>query len=194
MSRGKVVPPDAQGSWERSMGYRLDADRARDVLLRLPEIHAALAPALQSKLIKDAQRAVDTVKLLRRSEFYSEVAVLYSAMAVEGFLNDYGVRRLGEAYYQENLERLSPGRKTAALVLICTGTRLDPKDSLIQDVNALFALRNALVHPKTRESRPGPPKQLPTPHETATRAIELRERFFSEMGKLDPDSRPENFV
>lgn len=77
--------------------------------------------------------------------------IIFSCMAIEGFLNAYGVRRLTEDFYRINIERLGISEKLAVLVCI-TSARLILRDhALMCDVRQLFDMRNALVHPKARE-------------------------------------------
>ena len=53
-------------------------------------------------------------------------------MAVEGFLNYYGVVRFGEPEYKRNFERLGLVPKLRALLLFCDSIALDDTDPLIQ--------------------------------------------------------------
>ena len=79
---------------------------------------------------------------------------LYACMALEGFLNLYGVRRLGEQFYQRNLERLGITEKLALVGACCHQWLIDEKDQVVKDFRELFDARNRLVHPKTKEFRP----------------------------------------
>ena len=111
-------------------------------------------------------------------------------MAVEGFLNYYGVKRLGEAFYNVSYERLSPMKKVAALVATCCGQLLSSDSELMVVTKRLAAARNALVHPKSREVRRVPRGQLrlsdqaDLPHRT----VENMERFFTLFAEVDPEA------
>jgi len=114
-------------------------------------------------------------------------------MAVEGFLNYYGVKRLGNAFYRDNYERLNSYRKLAAVVGTCTGQLLPSDAELVTVWRHLTERRNALVHPKAREvlSEPKDAKQrralprsavAPTP---AADSVRDMERFFELFAELD---------
>jgi len=128
--------------------------------------------------------------LMEEYRFYRSAAVVYAAMAVEGFLNYYGVKRLGEEFYRENLERLSPHRKLAALIATCTGQLLPNQAELVAIVRRLARQRNALVHPKAKEPKPrrsGPHVHPAAPH-TAADSVRDMERFFELFIQLDPEA------
>jgi len=122
--------------------------------------------------------------------FYGSAAVVYSAMAVEGFLNYYGVKRLGESFYREHFERLSPHRKLAALVATCIGHLLPDDTELIATIRRIAERRNALVHPKTREPKPRHSRQNITtlPPNPAADSVRDMERFFELFIQLDPEA------
>lgn len=78
-------------------------------------------------------------------------AHLFGCMCFEGFLNFYGVKRLGELFYKRRMERLGITEKLSLLALACEGVLLEPDSPLLVRVRELFDRRNALMHPKTRE-------------------------------------------
>jgi hypothetical protein len=77
--------------------------------------------------------------------------ILMCCMTIESFVNFYGVKRLGERYYVDNVERLSIIQKIVNISAICFENiyRNLPKE--IDDVKILFKIRNDMVHSKTRE-------------------------------------------
>lgn len=75
----------------------------------------------------------------------------FSCMAVEAFLNFYGVNRLGEKYYKHNLERLGISEKLKILITICTQEIIEDQDEIVQLVRRMFDRRNSLAHPKAKE-------------------------------------------
>lgn len=78
-------------------------------------------------------------------------SILYSCMTVEAFINNYGVRRLGQNYFRGNLERLGITEKFSLLMLVCHGILIFKDDPDHIKLRAMFDTRNQLVHPKTRE-------------------------------------------
>jgi hypothetical protein len=91
---------------------------------------------------------------LRESCFRAAISAhLFGCLAFEGFLNLYGVKRLGEQFYKRNMERLSITNKTTLLLLMCNGVILDSESDLLKNIKYIFDIRNSLVHPKAREIR-----------------------------------------
>ncbi|HCA26000.1 MAG TPA: hypothetical protein DEP32_17705 [Pseudomonas sp.] len=82
---------------------------------------------------------------------YATAAHLFSCMAIEGFINYYGIKRLGDPFYRRNLERLGITEKLSTLLLACGLERIDPSDELIKKVRSIFDRRNSIVHPKSKE-------------------------------------------
>jgi hypothetical protein len=85
------------------------------------------------------------------SEILSQSVQIFACMAVEAFLNYYGVVRLGEDVYYRLHERHSIHKKLATLLRVCDATNLPRDSELAQLVRRMFERRNDLVHPKARE-------------------------------------------
>ena len=130
-------------------------------------------------------------ELGRKRDLVSDSVLIFSAMAVEGFVNFYGVLRLGEKVYQEYFERLPQEKKIKALLLFCDAIDIDNSHPLIKLSTKLARKRNNLLHPKTKEF-----SQLPawesrscsdTP-ETAIQAVKYLDDFFIEFVSLVPEA------
>jgi len=189
----KVKPANRPGGWEvEGVGYRRQAHLC---LLAFEQKNALLQKHLER--LEDARKKRGTYKippnLLERLRFFRSAAVVYSAMAVEGFLNYYGVKRLGNEFYRDTYERLSSHRKLAALVATCTGQLLPSHAEVVTVLRRLTERRNALVHPKAREvlpkakdakprRAPRRPAVAPTP---AADSVRDMERFFELFAELD---------
>ena len=128
--------------------------RARESLAELQAVATEVNkkwPLALDETVKDPSQYPELEKLTFKRDFLSDSVLIFSAMAVESFLNFYGVVRLGETEYKRNLERLSLDRKLRALLLFCDSIALDGTDPLIAALTDLAEMRNSLVHPKTRE-------------------------------------------
>ena len=111
-------------------------------------------------------------------------------MAVEGFLNWYGVLRLIEDVFNAHFERLNILEKLKMLLLVCDSIVIDNSDSLSVTLKSIAESRNALVHPKSREVyelSTSPQKYEKIPH-TARDAVNNMKLFFSEFIKAIPDA------
>ena len=147
--------------------------------------YGPLFKARQGRVPRNASAALDEIHLLADS------TVVFAAMAVEGFINLYGVIRLGEAFYASNYERLNVGSKLAAVLATCCTILITSDDEISQVVSRLFKRRNALVHPKTHEVKRGRHHggpSLQTPRDLARSAVEDMERFIELFRIFDTDA------
>ena len=78
---------------------------------------------------------------------------IFCCMAIEGFANMYGVRRLGEEFYKRNVERLGIVEKVSVIGACCQQWDLHAHPDVAKNLRSLFDARNRLVHPKTQEFR-----------------------------------------
>lgn len=185
-----VLPFSRPGTWLVQDGVR---DRAHFCLHQV-EAHDAETDQYFAELKADPlhrRRKTNPAEFPNALEFFSDSAVIASAMAVEGFLNLYGVIRLGELFYHDNFERLSPPQKVAALLGTCCGVLIDNDNELIQVTRRIFGRRNALVHPKSRdlgrkERDSGATHELP--QQTAYESVIDMERFARLFGAYDSDA------
>ena len=93
----------------------------------------------------------ETSELSQKLELVYTSCILYSCMSIEGFINFYGVKRLGEKNYKKNIERIGITEKFNVLIMICFGIMPDHNAPLLKSLRTLFDVRNSLVHPKTKE-------------------------------------------
>jgi hypothetical protein len=118
--------------------------------------------------------------------------MLFAAIAIEAFVNFYGVYRLGEEQFNRHVERLPWDRKVPLLLLICDGVEMDKEEPLMLALKAVVERRNRLAHPKTKQVPRDQPWQdregQPIP-ETAQKQIEAMRDFFTQFGVLVPRSR-----
>jgi len=187
----KVRPANREGAWEvEGFHHRAEAKLAlrRSEELRIRLIEELDRHELARKSGSSASRF--STDLLDEYRLMRSAAVVCAGMAVEGFLNYYGVKRLGEAFYNASYERLSLAKKVAALVATCCGQLLPNDSELMAVTKRLAAARNALVHPKSREARRIARAQLrlseqaDLPHRT----VDNMERFFTLFAEVDPDA------
>lgn len=189
-----VHPYDRSFPWTRVSGFRQMARNCAVLVERRDELREMFDRALPSSRENDPNRRVAPAHLVLDDGFWDDTAVLYSCLAIEGFLNDYGVRRLGQVFYARNLERLSPTQKVSVLIATCRHQLLPPDAPILATVRRLFEARNRLVHPKTVVrsdfSEPGPSADS-SPR--AAEAIAAMESFFSAFEALDPDTRASRY-
>lgn len=141
-------------------------------------------PIPEGETLRDGAKHPELLALVRKRDLLSDSVKIFSAMAVEGFLNYYGVVRLGEDEYGTHFERLGLVPKIRVLLLICDSLSVASNDTLIKVLDRIAKRRNTLVHPKAKE-RPGylsaeerGGDKVP---EAAQEAVADMEQFFQEF-------------
>lgn len=186
-------PHDTQGVWESNDGrYR---QYAHELLAQLEDLCAEVLakwPASTGPSITDQSQFPELWKLARLRDRASDNVRIYSAMAVEGFLNFYGVLRLGQEAFDDYFERLGLVPKLRSLLMVCDQLDVSRQDPLVICLEKLAQSRNALVHPKTKEVR-GDPKahersstKVP---EAARECVSTMEMFFGQFMQAVPSAR-----
>jgi len=181
---------DPQGAWESNDGrYRT---YAHDILQEHQELCAKILhiwPQETGAVITDPKQYPEIARLAAKRDQTSDTTRIYAAMAVEGYLNFYGVLRLGQQVFDEHFERLGLVPKLRALLLFCDQLNIPPNDPLVLIMDKVAQSRNSLVHPKTREVIGNPAThqrssiQMPG---AAEQAVECMERFFETFMQAVP--------
>lgn len=175
-----------------SNGYWLTDDRryfeyAHLQLVELEQVTEQvkqLWPASLDKTIHAHEHSPELELLICKRDLLSDSVKVFSAMAVEGFLNYYGVVRLGEKEYVDHIERMGIIPKLRMLLLVCDSLAVSDTDPLVKILKRIAQRRNMLVHPKAKElsgyipaeERPG--DKIP---EAAREAVKDMEDFFREF-------------
>jgi hypothetical protein len=133
-------------------------------------------------------------KKVRRRDLLSDSVRIFTAMAVESFLNFYGVVRLGQTPFDLYIERLSQPKKLQALLEICDGISANRCLAITAIVSKIAQRRNDLVHPKAREvvceitQADKDADSTPIPG-AALEAVQDMVTFYQQWTSLVPDSK-----
>jgi hypothetical protein len=183
-------PHDAEGTWaSNDARYRA---YAHELLVQLKSLCTEVLqrwPAEAGATISNESQHLELWKLARLRDRTSDTVRIYAAMAVEGFLNFYGVLRLGQQAFDEHFERLGVVPKLRTLLLVGESLDLPRNDPLVLMLHSVAQSRNALVHPKTREIsnerrvNDRPSTKLP---EVAQEAVANMESFFEQFAQAVP--------
>lgn len=185
-----------QGGWISSHGfyyqctyrtleeYKVSLQKLESKESELNQSHKDEEPEIRFSIIHHETSMLD-------NECYRHATSthLFACMTIEAFLNHYGVKRLGEAYYKRNIERVGITEKLSILILACLGSVIKNDVELIKKTRALFDARNRLVHPKSREMDFGNLHQYASSHPRDLPIIDCvddMEYVLSELSKLDP--------
>jgi hypothetical protein len=187
-----VHPHDRQGTWESNDGrYRAYAHELLGELDTLCAEVLAKWPVDVSAAITDENTQPELWKLARLRDRTSDAVRIYAAMALEGFLNFYGVLRLGQVVFDEHFERLGLIPKLRKLLLVCDHLEIAKNDVLCDHLDKVAQSRNALVHAKTKEVIGDPSNhhrgstKIP---EVARESVENMEAFFAAFIAAVPGS------
>ena len=115
------------------------------------------------------------------------------AIAIEAFINFYGVYRLGEKQFTRHVERLPIQRKLELLLMICDGVEIEETEPVVTALKFVVERRNRLAHPKSREVSPDqPPEQRMGENipDSAINTVQAMKDFFRAFGDLVPESKP----
>jgi hypothetical protein len=186
-------PHHVQGVWESNDGrYRA---YAHELLAQLESLCADVLvkwPAGVGASITDQSQYPELWKLARVRDRTSDTVRIYAAMAVEGFLNFYGVLRLGQDVFDEHFERLGVVSKLRSLLLVCDQLDISRQDPLVMCLDKLATSRNALVHPKTKEVDADPQKHQRSSTkvpEVARECVANMEAFFDHFVHALPNAK-----
>jgi hypothetical protein len=187
-----VRPQSQPGEWISDSGRF--AEYARMQLEELLELAAQITeewPFGIVSLREDSELHASLYLKTRKRDLLSDSVKMYSAMAVEGFLNYYGVVRLGGAAFDKYIERLGPVEKVTALLKICDSVTLDSNDKLVVIVRNIAYRRNALVHVNTTEicMREQAGDRLSPIPGAAVEAVKDMSDFFREFVALIPEAK-----
>ncbi|MGH9327479.1 MAG: hypothetical protein ACRD2B_12455 [Terriglobia bacterium] len=78
------------------------------------------------------------------------VAVVFAALTLEAFINDYARERLSKGYFENYLDKLDVIAKWIVLPRVILGKQLDPGGSGMNSLRWLVRLRNELGHYKSK--------------------------------------------
>lgn len=185
-------PHDPDGTWESNDGrYRLYAHE-------LLGEHKALCADVIRLWPKDAGSAItnplqypEITRLAKKRDQSSDTTRIFAAMAVEGYLNFYGVLRLGQQVFDEHFERMGLVPKLRALLLFCDQLNIPRNDPLVLALDNIARSRNLLVHPKAIEVVGNPAthqrSSFPMP-QTAEQAVANMELFFDAFVAAVPEA------
>ena len=179
-------PHDSSGTWESNDArYRAYAHELLDQLEELTaEIHKKWPKGVIS--ITDKTKYPELWKLTRIRDRTSDNARIYAAMAVEGFLNFYGVLRLGQKVFDEHFERLSLIQKLQRLILISESIVISQQDPLVKTLESIAKGRNSLVHPKALEIKDSSKRTSTNIPDVAKKAVDGMESFFKQFALAVP--------
>jgi len=81
------------------------------------------------------------------------VSVVFSALTLEAFINNYAIEHFSRRYLENYLDKLSAVAKWVVIPKLKTGNELNTDGQPYEKLKELFKLRDRLVHYKTRKKK-----------------------------------------
>jgi len=147
------------------------------------------------KRLQDAKNPEDLEDELFRNEKEIDkeviLVIVFSALTLEGFINDYGFKFVFSQKDFERFEKYPVICKLWIFPQIKTGKWINTKDFPLQDLLNLFSLRNRLVHSKTKRVSIGKLMQKTAniffKEKEAKNAIQTLRKTISFLKELDSE-------
>jgi hypothetical protein len=109
-------------------------------------------------------------------------------MAIEGFLNFYGVYRLSQPCFERDFASKPLFHKLQGLLHACNGVAIESTSTIAIALQVVARSRNSLVHPTASELKDGVPGRPPHVPGEAQLVMAAMESFFAEFKRLVPDA------
>ena len=101
-----------------------------------------------------AENAVTSVIINYRGyDTMGEVTVIFCALALEAFINDYGISSFSRSFFDHYLDRLDAVSKWVIYPHLISGKPIRTGGQAFESLRRLFSLRNKLVHFKSTQKR-----------------------------------------
>lgn len=81
------------------------------------------------------------------------VSVIFSALTLEAFINNYAIERFSKNYFENHLDKLNPVIKWILIPKLAIGNGIDTDGQPYERLKKLFKLRDRLVHYKTKKKK-----------------------------------------
>jgi hypothetical protein len=187
-----LLPASRNGSWEYDGVSRREAQFALDQCQAAQEALRALLVQRKSRSAFPREGTEQLTAALLARNFFASATVLFACVAIESFLNHYGVRRFGPAFNEREYEGLTAAKKARVILSHTAPGELGDGDALFASLKRLYGRRNRLVHPKTHEYRPDadPPPIDAALGDAAQESIDDMATFFARFSALDSEAMP----
>ena len=81
------------------------------------------------------------------------VSVIFSALTLEAFINNYGIEHFSRSYFDNHLDKLPAVSKWIVIPTLAVGKEIDSDSQSYEQLKRLFKRRDRLVHYKTKKKK-----------------------------------------
>lgn len=103
-------------------------------------------------IIKENNYTIYKSKEYHIMESKAIISIVFSAMCIESFLNDFAASSLGDSEFYDNFDRLSVIGKFQLISKFILNVEVDKRKAYYCYLKRLFKLRDAYVHNKSKKS------------------------------------------
>lgn len=150
------------------------------------------AKALYQEMEIDNFNALDLRKQYEKFCHSVVIAVVFSAMAIEAFVNNYGAACLGDDFFYDNFDRLSIISKLQLISKFLFKEEFDKSKEYYYCLKSTFSERDKFIHSKTVAAHDYLIKKGYTVHTDIEDAIECSKRLTVEEPVLDKEDIKED--
>lgn len=115
------------------------------------------------------------------------VSVIFSALTLEAFVNNYAIERFSRSYFDNHLDKLPTISKWIIIPKLFTGKELNSDSQPYECLKRLFKRRDRLVHYKTRKKKLSEiyEEDIWVTEEQSAEAVATVEAVLKELSELD---------
>ncbi len=116
--------------------------------------HTKVEASVLERTIQIEKEPLNTELLLKHANtVHSEsiITIVFCAMTLEAFINEYGIKNSSKGFYTEHLDNLSLISKLLLIPKLYNMPSLETDGQLFQELKWLIKLRNELTHFKSKE-------------------------------------------
>jgi hypothetical protein len=158
--------------------------------MRFEKIEAEIA---RREAERDVLNDAEHIELEVERQHSAAIVIVFAAMCLEAFINDYAVSGLSKSYVDKYLDKLDLATKWAIIPRLVTGKDLRRDSRAFKLLQRLVTSRHNLVHAKLSALPEGTERLVEyLQARYAEAAVEVREAYqainalFTELGKIDP--------
>jgi hypothetical protein len=165
-----------------------------NVFMQLAEENLERAIIWRDKMTQTATDHLEYGHCIRQARMYALATIVFSALTVEAYINDYALRHFSKKFFAARLDTLSTLNKWVIIPHLVTGQGYPVARQGYQELYKLISKRHEIVHAKTSKLPP-PGKEFEdfvTTHvydtiSYAESAVRVPSLAVTDLISIDPD-------
>lgn len=113
--------------------------------------HAHLALSRSCRQLANTAPSTDAyTEAIMEGRQHAMVTIVFSAMTLEAYINEYAARKRSKSFFKEHLNKLRTQDKWVVISELFSGVPFPKSDNCYQHLDTLIQLRHQLVHNKPK--------------------------------------------